>query len=220
MKIVYWDGKGLAEYPKLCASYLGLQYTEEFPVDYESWLNDKFTLGLEFPNLPYIVDDEIKVTESYSMPIYFAQKAGKPDFLGVGLDAIKARMVEEVFRDIWTVFWNTALDSDAYEKHHNFAKDEKMNQKAEQISKFLGEKDFFFGYVTYVDILIGATALLFDAHLKSIGAESIILKHSNLAAHSKRVLSLPGIAERVASSSCKKPWIPADMLHYEVKEEY
>ena len=57
-----------------------------------------------------------------------------------------------------------------------------------------------------------------DVHLRSVDAESILLKHENLAAHTKRVLALPGIAERVASDAWKKPWIPPMFLKFELKE--
>ena len=150
--------------------------------------------------------------------MYFAHKAGKPEFMGVGLDAIKARMIEEVSRDIKTGFGKAMWSEDPVEALEKFVKGDKIIQQAEQISKYLGERDFFFENVTYVDILIATTAIFMDVHLRSAGADSILLQHENLAAHSKRVLALPGLAERVASDAWKKPWIPAAFLKFEVKE--
>jgi glutathione S-transferase len=31
--------------------------------DKSGWLADKFSLGLQFPNLPYLIDGDIKLTE-------------------------------------------------------------------------------------------------------------------------------------------------------------
>ena len=218
MRIGYWGIKGIAEYNKLCASYLGLEYTEDNITDREAWFKDKETMGFDFPNLPYVIDGDIKLTESNALVPYFAHKANKPEFMGVGLCAIKARMVEEVCRDIKTAFGKAMWAPNAVEELQKFAKDEGMNKKTEQIVHFLCEKDFFFEHVTYVDILIASTALFFDVHLRSVDSESIFLKHAKLAAHCKRVLGLPGIAERVASDAWKKPWIPAAYLKFELKD--
>jgi glutathione S-transferase len=49
--------------------------------DRSDWLNEKFNLGLEFPNLPYLLDEDVKLTETLAIMKYVAKK-WKPELLG------------------------------------------------------------------------------------------------------------------------------------------
>lgn len=40
------------------------------------WLADKPNLGLAFPNLPYLIDGNVKLTQSLAIMRYLARKAG------------------------------------------------------------------------------------------------------------------------------------------------
>jgi len=47
----------------------------------DEWLKDKFDLNLPFPNLPYIVDGNVFLTETNAIHQYVARKY-KPELLG------------------------------------------------------------------------------------------------------------------------------------------
>mmetsp|Transcript_3837 Transcript_3837/g.2557 ORF Transcript_3837/g.2557 Transcript_3837/m.2557 type:complete len:109 (+) Transcript_3837:136-462(+) len=47
----------------------------------EEWSEAKFTLGLDFPNLPYFIDSEVKVTEDLPIMKYVCNKWA-PHLLG------------------------------------------------------------------------------------------------------------------------------------------
>ena len=47
----------------------------------DQWKNEKFNLGLDFPNLPYLIDGEVKLTESLAIHRYLANKH-QPELLG------------------------------------------------------------------------------------------------------------------------------------------
>jgi len=53
----------------------------EMQWDRSDWLNEKNNLGMEFPNLPYLFDEDVKLTESIAIMKYVAKK-WKPELLG------------------------------------------------------------------------------------------------------------------------------------------
>lgn len=42
--------------------------------DRSDWLNEKETLGLDFPNLPYMIDGDLRITQSHAILTYLARK--------------------------------------------------------------------------------------------------------------------------------------------------
>jgi glutathione S-transferase len=89
LTIGYWKIRGLISPVKYILEYLGKEYNA---VDYEqgdgpefsreSWLQVKPNLGLDFPNLPYLLDGDVKITESSAMLRYIANKYGDQSFSG------------------------------------------------------------------------------------------------------------------------------------------
>uniref|UniRef100_A0ABI7ZZA7 glutathione transferase n=1 Tax=Felis catus TaxID=9685 RepID=A0ABI7ZZA7_FELCA len=63
MILGYWDIRGRAHAIRLLLAYTdshyeGKKYTMGDALDYDrsQWLDEKFKLGLDFPNLPYLID--------------------------------------------------------------------------------------------------------------------------------------------------------------------
>ena len=84
----YWKIRGLASQIRYEMVYLGVDYEEhqyeqgDAPdFDRSSWLTVKETLGLQFPNLPYLLDGNMKLTETNAIMKYIANKFG-PQLLG------------------------------------------------------------------------------------------------------------------------------------------
>ena len=85
MKLVlgYWDIRGLAAPIRLMCAFTGfdleeVRYTQE---EKEKWFREKPTLGLAFPNLPYLIvkDDDgttevMRITQSQAILHYVAKK--------------------------------------------------------------------------------------------------------------------------------------------------
>ena len=58
-------------------------------------MNEKFSLGLELPNLPYLLDDEVKLTETVAIMKYICAK-WKPELLNTDPVAYaKAEMLQD-----------------------------------------------------------------------------------------------------------------------------
>jgi len=49
--------------------------------DKSCWFDVKETMGMEYPNLPYLIDGDVKITETIAIHMYIAKKY-KPELLG------------------------------------------------------------------------------------------------------------------------------------------
>ncbi|XP_017174951.1 glutathione S-transferase Mu 4 isoform X2 [Mus musculus] len=81
MTLGYWDIRGLAHAIRLLLEYTGSSYEEKRytmgdapDYDRSQWLSEKFKLGLDFPNLPYLIDGSHKITQSNAILRYIARK--------------------------------------------------------------------------------------------------------------------------------------------------
>jgi len=102
----YWGGfRGLGEIERLVLEYCGVKYDEKFYTfdKKEEWFaGDKQTLGFDFPNLPYLISGDCKVTESEAIIIYVAHKTGKTHILGKDAkDQVKVATFRGVCKDIF-----------------------------------------------------------------------------------------------------------------------
>ena len=90
--IGYWDLRGLVAPIKYLLEHLNVQYEDkqyfygeaETGFNKDSWFSVKNTLGFPFPNLPYLIDGDLKLTESHAIYRYKCNKY-KPEYLGNNL---------------------------------------------------------------------------------------------------------------------------------------
>ena len=154
MKFGYWKIRGLGQVPRLVLAYTGQEFTEEQYEGREKWFDeDKKNLGIEFPNLPYLIDGDFKLTQSKAIIAYVVMKSGKVDLFGKDLqDKVRCMQLGGVFedgmKDFGGLFWNPK-----YEELKEAAV-QKLQGKLEMISKFIGEKDWAMGYPTICDFAI------------------------------------------------------------------
>lgn len=84
----YWNCRGLGAQIRYLLYFCQVdfedkQYARGPAPDFDNsqWANDKFNLGMDFPNLPYLFDEDYKITESMAIMKYIAAK-WKPELLG------------------------------------------------------------------------------------------------------------------------------------------
>lgn len=154
LRLGYWGIRGLAQVPRFLLAYCGVPFEDFSYSDGDKWFKeDKLHLGLDFPNLPYIVDGEYNLTESSAIQRYIINKWGKTELLGKTLqDNAQVESILSIFLEVSAavkaLFWN---------KEHETAKGpliEKYKPKLDQLQKFIGEKTFALGYVTLVDFVV------------------------------------------------------------------
>ncbi|WP_395239489.1 glutathione S-transferase Mu, partial [Salmonella sp. s54412] len=72
----YWNIRGRAQPIRLLLAYTETEYEQkDYPVG-DEWFKEKFNLGLDFPNLPYYIDGDVKITQSSAIIRYLARKNG------------------------------------------------------------------------------------------------------------------------------------------------
>jgi len=82
VKLGYWGIRGLGQIPRLLLNYSGVEFENCTYTVPDKWFkDDKPNLGLHFPNLPYLIDDDYNITESQAIQRYICSK-WKPELLG------------------------------------------------------------------------------------------------------------------------------------------
>jgi len=86
----YWKIRGYGQQVRYMFALAKVEFTEElYEVvatpeggwDHSDWTDKKFTLGLDYPNLPYLFDGDYKLTETLAILKYIAAKWA-PEMLG------------------------------------------------------------------------------------------------------------------------------------------
>jgi glutathione S-transferase len=69
IQLGYWDLQGLGEPIRYLLHHKGVDFEEKRytvgpPPEYSNeWFPKKFSFGLDFPNLPYLFDGDVKLTQ-------------------------------------------------------------------------------------------------------------------------------------------------------------
>uniref|UniRef100_K9IYW7 Glutathione S-transferase n=1 Tax=Desmodus rotundus TaxID=9430 RepID=K9IYW7_DESRO len=157
MTLGYWDVRGLAHSIRLLLEYTDSNYQEKKytlgdapDFDKSQWLSEKFKLGLDFPNLPYLIDGAHKVTQSNAILRYIARKhnlCGETEEEKIRMD-----ILENEIMDIRMYNIRICYSPDFEKLKPEFLK--VLPEKLKQFSQFLGKRSWFVGdKLTYVDFL-------------------------------------------------------------------
>lgn len=136
----YWGIRGLGQVPRLLLAYTGAVWENLKYTSREQWFDkDKKELGLSFPNIPYIIDGDFKLTESKAINHYIIKRSGKNELLGKSIkDEALVECVLGVLQDVRTPIGPLFWDKDWEGKIKAVA--EKVTPKLEELAKFYGDK--------------------------------------------------------------------------------
>uniref|UniRef100_A0A452QBR0 Glutathione S-transferase n=1 Tax=Ursus americanus TaxID=9643 RepID=A0A452QBR0_URSAM len=168
MILGYWDIRGLAHTIRLLLEYTDSHYEEKKytmgdapDYDRSQWLNEKFKLGLDFPNvgdllppasfsLPYLIDGAHKVTQSNAILRYIARKhnlCGETEE-----EKIRVDILENEVTDTRMALAMLCYNPDFEKLRPGYL--EGLPDKLKLYSQFLGKRPWFAGEkLTYVDFL-------------------------------------------------------------------
>lgn len=72
----YWGIRGLGQVPRLLLTYTKANWKNKIYADRDNWFNkDKKDMGFAFPNLPYLLEGHLKITESMAINRYIINRS-------------------------------------------------------------------------------------------------------------------------------------------------
>ncbi|XP_071181481.1 glutathione S-transferase Mu 4-like [Mytilus edulis] len=199
----YWKIRGLAQPVRLLQNYVGEDFED---VQYEQgdgpgfsrecWTSVKNTLGLPFPNLPYYIDGDIKITQSNSILRYIAKKH---DLLGkTTQEIVDCDVMLENAMDFRNGTVRLAYNGDYEKLKEDYFKN--LQPMLAKFEEFLADKNFFTGAnVTVCDFPMYE---LLDQH--KIMKPGILDSYPKLSAFVARFEELPAIKKYMSSDKFMK----------------
>jgi len=195
----YWDCQGSNEHIRHLLAYLGISYQSD-DVTQEKWFSGgNNALGLEFPNLPYLLDEKRKLTESKAIVQYICQRSNRPDLLGkTPKDHTYLATLHHASGDLTSCYFPIITNPNYNVADlRTAAEGQKLGGVLEKFSKTLGDKEYFTGYLTVFDIKFASMFHVIRSIYKSNGMIELADKFGNLLKHYNKVRGLQGIKEHI-----------------------
>jgi hypothetical protein len=79
--LAYWGVRGIGSMARALLTHLNIEFEDKRYTDRETWLADKAVLPMNFPNLPYYLDGDVKMSESMAIVRQICRKY-EPTYLG------------------------------------------------------------------------------------------------------------------------------------------
>jgi len=148
--------------------------------------------------------------------VYLIHKAGKTELLGKDIkEQAQVRQIEGVLSDIrqnlFKAFFGGGDHKAALAK--TLEAGGATVTKIDQLSKFLGTKEYLLGHLTYADFLLVYTASFVGVAAISLGLDSPFCKHENIKQHAHRITDLPAI-KPVVEKRKAVPYMPPTMMPF------
>jgi len=196
----YWDIHGLASPIRFLLEIAGVDYEEKrFDiVDRDSWIAKKDSLGFVYPNLPYIIDGDVKMTEHLPIMRYIARKHGLAPTTEE--ETIISDQTESFVFDIRFRFYFVAY---APVESYDAMKTQWLEvtfKKLPYLNNLFAKNEYVTGRrLTYVDVVVYDFLLLIRAF-----EPELITKNANIARFIDSINKHPRIAEYLTSDRFKK----------------
>ena len=194
----YWKIRGLASMIRYLLAYCNVDFED---VTYEQgdgpdfsrevWLSKKFELGLDFPNLPYFIDGDFKMTESVPIMTYICDKF-KPELLGKDAEQ-KAKIGMLLGAGVGPL--KGAVTMPCYRTGSKEEVLEGMKTHLPNILKYKGENKFLVGSdPTYIDFYFWEIV----EFLAWVTDGQVFVDHPSLKAYHEAFEALPGLKDSIA----------------------
>ncbi|GFY59209.1 glutathione S-transferase [Trichonephila inaurata madagascariensis] len=193
----YWNIRGLAEPIRSLLHYKKVDFEDKRYVSgTDEWSNDKFNLEFDFPNLPYYMEGDVKITQSTTIIRYLGHKHGldgKDD-----KQRLRVSLAEQQIVDLRTRLVNLCYSKNYESMKGNFIK--KIPDQMKLWEKFVGNRKFLAGNnIAYVDFIAYETFYWFRLFHKDT-----FYGCPNLQIYQDRMKNLPELQDYLNSPRYKK----------------
>ncbi|XP_075551107.1 glutathione S-transferase Mu 1-like [Dermacentor variabilis] len=203
----YWDIRGLGEPIRYLLAHAGVPYEDRrysygkgLEPSQDEWLAEKHKLDLDFPDLPYLIDGDVRMTQCQAILRYLGRKLGLVPKEERTLQRVE--MLEHQASDVMWATMHLCYDPGYTEdKRRQFLVD--IAEKLHEFEAYL-DKHRPFGAgksITYVDFLLYESLQV----VKTLGPSTFRKGYPALQEYCQRVAALPGLKEYLASDRFK-PW--------------
>ncbi|CAL1275162.1 unnamed protein product [Larinioides sclopetarius] len=192
----YWDCRGVAEPIRYLLHYKKIDFEDKrYTTDgagCEIWKKEKFNLGLDFPNLPYFIDGDLKITQSITIMRYLGHKHG------LSYNS-KEQQVRTMVAEQQSVEFRQKLNSFTLGYECEIAGKneflESVQPMFQQWENFLGNRQFVAGdNLTYVDFMVYEVLDLYREL-----QEKILDDYQSLKVYFNSIKKLPELQEYLNS---------------------
>jgi len=212
----YWNIRGLGEPVRLLLEYLEVPYEWKAytPENMAEWFeNDKVNLGIEFPNLPYLIDGDFKTSQLQTILKYIGRKHG---LFGAETneEIAKQEAMMDNAHDFRTRFSILCYGSGDFE--------EKKKQFLENLPKTLAHYESRLSNQKWLmgdDIFVGDFLMWSGLDAVACLEPSYLDKFPNVARYKKNFESLPQIEKFLKSDNFKKFPITGPIAQWGWKEQ-
>ena len=199
----YWDDRCYAEPIRLLLHYIGTEFEDRRHIvgdapdfDKTEWLETKRTIPLDFPNLPYYIDGDVKLTQTVAIMRHIARKHSMiPTNAN---DQSQLDMIEQEARDFHCRFVFLCYEP-GFEKNKVAFENDWLPQKLDLLSRFLvkqGNQWMLGSRLTHADFIF------YEAFDELLAYDSQCLGNvPNLKSYHSRFQELLGVKEYLNSSA-------------------
>jgi len=145
----YWAIRGLAQPIRLLLAYTGTEFEDKMyqcgpgpTYDRSAWMDVKFTLGFDFPNLPYYIEPNVKLTGTNAILRHIARKhnlCGRTEEEMVRVDMAAEQVMDMRNNAVHLFYDRTGFEARLGEYI------EKLQTTLKAISLFLGDRPWLAG---------------------------------------------------------------------------
>lgn len=220
--LAYWDIRALAEPIRLLLNYLEVDFEDKRlplgevdpwvhgPAVKEPWKSQKYSHGLDFPNLPYYIqEDGLKISQSMAILNHLGRKYNL--YGDTEEDKAKIDMVAQTVNDLRWSAWVIYNDKNFHEIKGEWKKS--IPGRLSELTKFLEGKEYVLGSkISWVDFLVYESMEWFRQFAMDVFETAPEL--TSLNQFQKRIEALPQIKAYMESGRFKAWPIFAPIVNF------
>ena len=207
MILGYWNLKARAEATRILLAHTKQDYKEENPQSFEEWGKQKSAMDFDFPNLPYLKDGDLKLTNSKVIFRYIAERSGDNSLLGNNpKERARISMFTDVLEELFTINFKTIGSDDALKTYQGLL-DKTIVPFLTQLEKVASDDSFLLGNLTVCDFKLYIAREIIGIWSDALKIDDPFNKCKKLLAVVDRFKQLPEIKKYLASDNAKRPFV-------------